>query len=185
MALAPGTRFGPYEILTPIGSGGMGEVYRASDTRLDRTVAIKVLSPALATNPQFRERFSREARSISALNHPNICAVYDVGEAAVGTSETTAQFLVMEYLQGETLAARLARGPVRIEEALEIAMEIASALDAAHRHGIIHRDLKPETSFWYAGNPGQLARRQSCSTSVWPRSRRRANPASSSPPCRP
>ena len=154
MALAPGTRFGPYEVLTPIGSGGMGEVYRASDTRLDRTVAIKVLSPALATNPQFRERFSREARSISALNHPNICAVYDVGEAAVGAPETTAQFLVMEYLQGETLAARLARGPVPIGEAIEIAMEIASAVDAAHRHGIIHRDLKPGNVFLVRRQPG-------------------------------
>jgi serine/threonine-protein kinase len=154
MALARGTRFGPYEVLTPIGSGGMGEVYCASDTRLDRTVAIKVLSPALATNPQFRERFSREARSISALNHPNICAVYDVGEAAVGAPATTAQYLVMEYLHGETLAARLARGPLPIGEAIEIAMEIASALDAAHRHGIIHRDLKPGNVFLVRRPPG-------------------------------
>ena len=148
MALSAGARLGPYEILTPLGAGGMGEVYRARDTRLDRIVAIKVLPPALAADPQFRERFAREAKSISALNDPNICALYDVGEATdTGAGAAPAHFLVMEYLEGETFAARLARGALALPEALRIASEIASALDAAHRHGIIHRDLKPGNVF--------------------------------------
>ena len=111
MALTVGMRFGPYEILAPLGAGGMGEVYRASDTRLHRTVAIKVLPATLAADRQFRERFAREARSISSLNHPNICALYDVGEADAGAGGPGSPFLVMEYLEGETLASRLARGP--------------------------------------------------------------------------
>ena len=156
MGLTAGTRLGPYEILTPVGAGGMGEVYRARDTRLDRIVAIKVLPPALATDPQFRERFAREAKSISALNDPYICALYDVGEAPATEAGST-HFLVMEYLEGETLAARLARGALPLPEALRIAAEIASALDAAHRQGIIHRDLKPGNVF--------LVRRAGSSTS--------------------
>jgi len=137
MPLEPGIRLGPYEIVGLIGAGGMGEVYRARDTRLERTVAIKILPESLAGDPQFRERFDREARAISQLDHPHICALYDVGEAD-GTA-----FLVMQYLDGETLADRLARGPVPFDQALRTAIEIAGALDKAHRSGIVHRDLKP------------------------------------------
>jgi len=137
MPLAAGTRLGPYEIQSALGAGGMGEVYRARDTRLDRTVAIKILPEALAADPQFRERFDREARTISQLDHPHICALYDVGEQD-GTA-----YLVMQYLEGETLAARLERGAVPVAEALTLATQIAGALDAAHRAGIVHRDLKP------------------------------------------
>ena len=136
MALAAGTRFGPYEIVAPVGAGGMGEVYRAKDTRLGRDVAIKILPAALASDPQFRDRFEREAKSISQLAHPNICTLYDVGEEP-------APYLVMELLDGETLAARLIKGALPLVDALRIAMEIAGALDKAHRQGIIHRDLKP------------------------------------------
>jgi len=135
MSMTAGTRL--YEIQTPIGAGGMGEVFKARDTRLDRTVAIKILPAALASDPQFRERFEREARTISQLDSPNICALYDVG-VEQGTS-----YLVMQYLEGETLAARLTKGPVPITEALTIAIQISSALDKAHRAGIVHRDLKP------------------------------------------
>ncbi len=147
MALTVGMRFGPYEILAPLGAGGMGEVYRASDTRLHRTVAIKVLPATLAADRQFRERFAREARSISSLNHPNICALYDVGEADGGAGGPGSPFLVMEYLDGETLASRLARGPMPVDDALAIASEIAGALEAAHRQGVVHRDLKPGNVF--------------------------------------
>jgi serine/threonine protein kinase len=131
MPLAANTRLGPYEIVAPLGAGGMGEVFRARDTRLDRTVAIKICTG------HFTERFEREARAISSLNHPHICALYDIGR------EGTVEFLVMEYLEGESLEARLRKGPLPIEEALDIAIQIASALDAAHRRGMVHRDLKP------------------------------------------
>ena len=137
MPLSSGARLGPYEVLTPLGAGGMGEVYKARDTRLDRTVAIKILPEALAADPQFRERFDREARAISQLTHPHICTLYDVGEHQ-GTA-----FLVMEYLEGETLADRLKKGALPLDQALTIAIQIASALDKAHRAGIVHRDLKP------------------------------------------
>ena len=137
LPLKPGTRLGPYEILSLVGAGGMGEVYKSRDTRLDRTVAVKVLTPALATDAQFRDRFDREARAISQLDHPHICALHDVGEHA-GTG-----YLVMQYLEGETLADRLTKGPLPIGQALTTAVEIASALDRAHRAGIVHRDLKP------------------------------------------
>jgi len=137
MPLTSGTRLGPYEILAPIGAGGMGEVYRARDTRLDRTVAIKVLPGHLTHDPQLRERFDREARAVSSLNHPNICVLHDIGE------EGGVGFLVMEYLDGESLAARLERGPLPVADALRYAIEIAGALDAAHRRGVVHRDLKP------------------------------------------
>jgi Tol biopolymer transport system component len=142
MPLHAGARLGPYEIQSPIGAGGMGEVYRARDTRLDRSVAIKVLSSELAADVEFRVRFAREARTLSHLNHRHVCTLYDVGEAD-GTA-----FLVMEYLEGETLAARLARvtfggGTLPLAEAMRTGAEIASALDAAHRVGITHRDLKP------------------------------------------
>ena len=141
MPLNPGARLGPYEIVALLGAGGMGEVYKARDTRLDRTVAIKVLPDTLAVDPQFRNRFDREARAISQLTHPHICTLYDVGEQQ-GTA-----FLVMEYLKGETLAKRLERGALPLAEALTIAIQIVSALDNAHRAGITHRDLKPGNIF--------------------------------------
>jgi len=137
MTLPAGTRLGPYEILSPIGAGGMGEVYRAKDTRLDRTVAIKVLLAGVADNAEARKRFEREARAISSLNHPYICMLHDVGR------HDGIDFLVMEYLEGETLAARLSKGPLPIEQALQYAIWIADALAAAHRGGVVHRDLKP------------------------------------------
>ncbi len=137
MGLSLGTRLGPYEIEAPAGAGGMGEVYRARDTRLDRTVAIKVLPEQFATNPELRQRFEREARSISALNHPHICTLHDVGH------QDGIDFLVMEYIQGESLADRTARGPLPVEQVLKIGMQIAEALEKAHGAGIIHRDLKP------------------------------------------
>src|SRR6202034_1790995 len=131
MSLASGTKLGPYEIQSPLGAGGMGEVYRARDTRLDRTVAIKVLPLHLSANPELRVRFEREAKAISALQHPHICVLYDVG------SQNDVDFLVMEYLEGETLYTRLARKPLSTDEALKIAIEIADALDKAHRSGIV------------------------------------------------
>ncbi|HZI66082.1 MAG TPA: protein kinase [Thermoanaerobaculia bacterium] len=137
MTLPTGTRLGPYEIVAPIGAGGMGEVYRARDTRLERTVAVKVLPSHLAESPESRQRFEREARTISQLSHPHICALYDVGR------EGDTEYLVMEYLEGETLADRLARGALPIEQVLRYGCEIADALDKAHRQGIAHRDLKP------------------------------------------
>ncbi len=137
MPLAPSTRLGPYEIVSAIGAGGMGEVYRARDTRLDRTVAIKVLPEHRYSTPQARERFEREAKAISSLNHPHICTLYDVGH------QDGIDFLVMEYLEGPTLADRLKKGPLPLDQALQLAIQIAGALDAAHRHGVIHRDLKP------------------------------------------
>jgi eukaryotic-like serine/threonine-protein kinase len=139
--LAIGSQLGAFEILDLLGAGGMGEVYRARDTRLDRLVALKVISPELAIDPRGRARFEREARTISKLTHPHICTVYDVGSAQVDGSET--QFLVMELLQGETLADRLARQPMSIEQALKYGIQIADALAAAHDQGIVHRDLKP------------------------------------------
>ena len=137
MPLAPGSRLGPYEIQSAVGAGGMGEVYRARDTRLDRTVAVKVLPVHLSSDPQLRARFEREAKAVSALQHPNICVLYDVG------SQDSVDFLVMEYLEGETLYARLTRKPLSPDETLKIAIEIADALEKAHRSGIAHRDLKP------------------------------------------
>jgi len=137
MALQPATRLGPYEIISPIGAGGMGEVYRAKDTRLDRIVAIKVLPEDLSSNPQLRERFEREARAISSLCHPHICALYDVGQ------QNGIDYLVMEYLEGETLAARLKKGPLPTDQVLQYAIQITDALDTAHKHAVVHRDLKP------------------------------------------
>ncbi|MGB6432013.1 MAG: serine/threonine-protein kinase, partial [Candidatus Acidiferrales bacterium] len=137
MTLAPATKLGPYEIIAPLGAGGMGEVYRARDSRLDRVVAIKVLPPHLADRPDLRERFEREARTIASLNHPHICTLHDIGRAG----ET--DFLVMELVEGETLAQRLLKGPLPAEQVLQYAIEIADALDKAHRNGITHRDLKP------------------------------------------
>ena len=137
--LSLGTRLGPYEIQSAIGAGGMGEVYRARDTRLDRTIAVKVLTPGLAADPEFRSRFEREARAISSLSHPHICVLHDVGR------EGGVDYLVFEHLEGQTLAERLRIEGTgfKLAEVLRISTEIADALDAAHRHGIIHRDLKP------------------------------------------
>ena len=137
MELAPGVRLGPYEIVAPIGVGGMGEVYEARDTRLGRTVAIKVITQQLASDPRFRERFEREAHTVSQLNHPNICTLHDVGH------QDGVDFLVMEFVRGETLAERIRRGPVPPGEALEILNQMAQALAEAHRLGIVHRDIKP------------------------------------------
>ncbi len=137
MSLPGGSRLGPYELLAPIGAGGMGEVYKARDTRLDRTVAIKVLPSELAKDPERRARLEREARAISSLNHPNICTLFDVG------NQDGVEFLVMEHLDGESLDKRLAKGPLPPEQTFQIGIEIASALERAHRQGIIHRDLKP------------------------------------------
>ena len=137
MALTPGTRLGPYEIISALGAGGMGEVYQARDTRLDRTVAIKVLPKHLAERPDLRQRLDREARAISSLSHAHICALYDVGH------QDGVDFLVMEYLEGETLAQRLSRGRLPAAEVVRFGAQAADALAAAHRSGIIHRDLKP------------------------------------------
>ena len=137
MALIPGTKLGPYEIVSLLGAGGMGEVYRAKDTRLDRTVAIKVLPSHLSSDPELKQRMEREARAISALQHTNICTLHDIG-AQDGTD-----FLVMEYLEGQTLADRLTKGALPLDQVLRIGTEIGLALDKAHQQGIVHRDLKP------------------------------------------
>ncbi len=137
MAIPPGRRLGPYEILSAIGAGGMGEVYKARDTRLDRIVAIKVLPAQLAGRTELRERFDREAKTIASLNHPHICTLFDTGH------QDGIDFLVMEYIEGETLAQRLKKGPLPLDQVLRYAIEIADALDKAHRKGITHRDLKP------------------------------------------
>jgi serine/threonine protein kinase/Tol biopolymer transport system component len=137
MTLAAGSRLGPYEIVSPLGAGGMGEVYKARDTRLERTVAIKVLSSQLSASPESRQRFEREAKTISQLSHPHICALHDVGR------EGETEYLVMEYLEGETLADRLLKGSLPLEQTLRYGMQIADALDKAHRQRIVHRDLKP------------------------------------------
>src|SRR5205807_9053202 len=133
MALAAGSRLGPYEIVAPLGAGGMGEVWRGRDTRLERSVAIKILPANFAEDTQFKLRFEREARVVSQLNHPNICTLYDVGDS----------YLVMELLEGESLADRIERGPMPIADVLKYGSQIAEALDKAHRASIIHRDLKP------------------------------------------
>src|SRR6202521_5542905 len=137
MAILPGRRLGPHEILIAIGAGGMGEVYKARDTRLDRIVAIKVLPTHLADRAELRERFEREARTIASLNHPHICTLHDIGQ------QDGIDYLVMEYLEGETLAQRLVKGSLPIQQVLQYAIEISDALDKAHRKGITHRDLKP------------------------------------------
>lgn len=137
MTLSAGTRLGPYEVLSPLGAGGMGEVYKARDTRLDREVAVKVLPEHLSTSPELRQRFEREARAISQLTHPHICTLHDVG------NEDGVEYLVMELLEGESLAGRLLKGPLSPEQVIRYGIEIAEALEAAHRLGIIHRDLKP------------------------------------------
>jgi serine/threonine protein kinase len=133
LALSPGTQLGPYEIVAPLGAGGMGEVYRARDIRLDRSVAVKVLPAEFASNPERRARFEREAKTISSLSHPHICTLYDVCD----------NYIVMELLEGETLEQRLQTGSLTIEQVVRIGIDVADALDKAHRYGIVHRDLKP------------------------------------------
>jgi serine/threonine protein kinase len=137
MALISGTHLGPYEVIGPLGAGGMGEVYRARDTRLDRTVAIKILPAEFTSDPLRKQRFEREAKTISSLNHPHICVLYDVGD------QDGMDYLVMECVEGETLAKRLEKGPLPLDQVLKFGMQIAEALDKAHRSGVVHRDLKP------------------------------------------
>ncbi|HQR44897.1 MAG TPA: serine/threonine-protein kinase, partial [Thermoanaerobaculia bacterium] len=141
MAMRSGEKLGPYEIVGLLGAGGMGEVYRARDTRLGREVAVKVLPARFAADAEMRERFEREARTISQLSHPNICSIFDVG-----SHEGTA-YLVMELLEGESLADRIARGPLPLSQALRVGRDICAALAAAHGKGIVHRDLKPANVF--------------------------------------
>src|SRR2546422_10708461 len=136
MSLSAGTKLGPYEILAPLGAGGMGEVYRASDTRLERTVAIKVLPEQFSKDTELKQRFEREAKTISSLNHPHICTLYDVGH------QDGIDYLVMEYIEGETLAKRLEKGPLPLDQVVKFGSQIAGALDKAHRRGVVHRDLK-------------------------------------------
>ena len=141
MALPTGSRLGPYEILAPLGAGGMGEVYRAHDTRLEREVAVKVLPERLSADPDALSRFEREARAVAALSHPNILSIFDFGRDGGVT------YFVSEFLDGETLRSLLLRGPLPTNEALEIATAIADGLAAAHSRGLVHRDLKPENIF--------------------------------------
>src|SRR5499426_4663440 len=136
-SLTLGSRLGPYEILEQIGAGGMGEVYKGCDTRLNRSVAIKVLPTHFSKNAEMKARFEREAQTIASLNHPNICVLYDVGH------QDSMDYLVMEYIEGRTLMQRLEKGALPIDEAVKTAIEIADALDKAHRQGVVHRDLKP------------------------------------------
>src|SRR5262249_34191148 len=137
MVLPPGTKLGPYEIQSPLGTGGMGEVYRAQDTRLGRTVAIKILPAQLSSDPLRKQRFEREAKTISGLNHPHICVIHDVGH------QDGIDYLVMECIEGETLEKRLEKGSLPLDQVVTIGAEIAGALDRAHRSGVVHRDLKP------------------------------------------
>ena len=144
MPLSDGTRVGPYDILAPLGAGGMGEVYRATDTRLKRQVAVKILPAALAADPDRLARFQREAEVLASLNHPHIAAIYGLEDGpSAGAGQAGVKALVMELVDGPTLADRIAQGPLPIDEALTIARQIAEALEAAHEQGIIHRDLKP------------------------------------------
>ncbi|MGH9653662.1 MAG: serine/threonine-protein kinase, partial [Bryobacteraceae bacterium] len=141
MSLAASARLGPYEIGELLGAGGMGEVYLARDTRLGRTIAIKVLPPSLSSDPEFRRRFAREALAVSSFSHPNVCALYDVGH------QDGTDYLVMEHLEGETLSSRLKKGRLPLDQIVRFGAEICNALEAAHKRGIVHRDLKPGNIF--------------------------------------
>jgi serine/threonine protein kinase len=155
MPVTEGTRLGPYQVLSPIGVGGMGQVYKAKDTRLNRFVAIKILPDEISNKPDLKARFEREAQTLARLSHAHICPVFDVGQ------QDGIDYLVMEYLEGQTLAQKLERGALPLHFALEIAIEIADALDKAHQQGIFHRDLKPATSC-------SRKRDRNCLTSVSP-----------------
>src|ERR1039458_8833789 len=141
MALTSGTMFGPYEIQSPLGAGGMGEVYRARDTRLDRSVAIKILPAAFSSDPDRLQRFQQEARVLSSLNHHNLLAIFDVG------NQNGSFYLVSELLEGETLRERLSAGPLPLRKAVDYGVQMANGLGAAHEKGIVHRDLKPDNIF--------------------------------------
>src|SRR5687767_5069122 len=143
MSVASGTRLGPYEILSPLGAGGMGEVYCAADSRLKRRVAVKILPPALAADPDRLARFQREAEVLASLNHPHIATIFGLEDTTSTDAGPGVKALVMELIEGPTLADRIAQGPIPIDEALPIAKQIAGALEAAHERGIVHRDLKP------------------------------------------
>src|SRR5262245_44836639 len=152
-----GQSLGPYRVLGKLGEGGMGEVYRAHDTRLDRTVAIKVLPSHVAHDAALKQRFEREAKTLAALSHPHICPVFDVGQADSSTSSgQVVDYIVMEHLEGETLAARLARGALPLDQVFRVSTQIADALDKAHRTGIVHRDLKPANIMLTKGGPKLL-----------------------------
>src|SRR6187397_45536 len=138
MSLPGGSRLGPYELLSPIGAGGMGEVYKARDTRLHRTVAIKVLPEYIGKRADLHARFEREARAVASLNHPHICVLHDIG------NQNGTGYMVMEYIEGETLAARIGKGALPLDQALAVATQIGDALDRAHRAGVTHRDVKPQ-----------------------------------------
>ena len=138
MPLTTGQQLGPYEILAPIGAGGMGEVYKARDTRLERTVAVKVLPGHIAQREEVRARFEREARAVASLNHPHICTLHDIGR------QGDVSYMVMELIEGNTLAHRIAKGALPLDQALKYAAQIADALDRAHRAGVTHRDIKPQ-----------------------------------------
>jgi eukaryotic-like serine/threonine-protein kinase len=165
MHLSSGARLGPYETVALVGSGGMGEVYRAQDTRLDRAVAIKVLPAHLAENRELRQRLEREAKTVSSLNHPHICILHDIGH------QDGIDYLVMEYLEGDTLAARLAKGPLPPEQALPLGIQIADALEAAHRIGVVHRDLKPANIMLTRSGAKPPALRSNAVLVTWARSR--------------
>src|SRR5215831_13933200 len=137
MGLTSGTKLGPYEIQSPLGAGGMGEVYRARDMRLERSVAVKILPAQFSSDPVCKQRFEREAKIISSLNHPHICVLHDIG------SQDGVDYLVMECVEGETLAKRLDKGPLPLDHVLKYGAQIADALDKAHGKGVVHRDLKP------------------------------------------
>src|ERR1700737_2532348 len=139
MSLPAGTILGHYEIVAPLGTGGMGEGYRANDRRLDSIVAIKILPANIAADPASKQRFEREAKTISSLNHPNICVLHDIGH------QDGVDYIVMECVEGETLAKRLEKGPLPLDQTLKYGAQIADALEKAHRNGIVHRDLKPST----------------------------------------
>jgi eukaryotic-like serine/threonine-protein kinase len=151
MPLASGTKLGPYKIVESLGAGGTGEVYRARDTRLDRVVAVKIPPSHLSSSAELKVRFEREARAVSALNHPHICHLYDIG------SQDGTSYLVMEYLEGESLADRLHKSPLPLKQILQIGVQIAEALTAAHRAGILHRDLKPANAMLTAGGAKLLS----------------------------
>jgi len=161
MSLTAGVRLGPYEIVSPIGAGGMGEVYKATDTRLSRAVAIKVLPQHWIADAEMKQRFEREAQTIASLKHPNICVLHDIGRlradgASAAQGDDAVDFLVMEFLDGETLAERLKRGPIPLDEALDIVIAVTDALDKAHRQGVVHRDLKPSNVMLTASGPKLL-----------------------------